>query len=665
MMNCSTGLRAWLALACFLVSSPALALVYAGHVDTGLATDVEIVGTTAYVSEGTLTLYDVSDPDAPALALSTVIAASDVEVAGNRAYALGGGTLTVLDVTNPAAPAVLGTTSVDGTYLAVEGGLAFASAALSLSIVDVSNPSAPSPVGSFANPFFPPFPFPPLEDVAVSGTTAYLGVGGVVIVVDVSSPAAPTEVLQVVASVPTGDLEVRNDALWIVGGSSLQIFDISTPTNPVATPFSTSFGLLSDVEFDGDLAIVVGDSAGANGVSVLDATDPLNPVLLPGRLSVPLVPTASFLVGILGASGVALSGGTAYLVQDALVPGPTSARLQVLDVQNTDFPTVVGALTGLGVADIEMEANLAYLPGNGGGLSVVDSSDPADPQVVGMLSATGDAREVVVRGSVAYVVLADVSPSCMAPCGGIRVVDVSNPASPAEVIFIPTTPRLFAVELLGDHLVIGAEGSVDVYSLANPLLPVSIGSIPVSLTSSIFDLEVSPSSGDVYASTFDDGVRIVSLSNPSAPTLLGDLPSSTGAFDTAVEGDRAYVGGAGFLKIFDVSLPASAVELSSISYNATFSDVEVQSERVYASTGFAAYVYDVADPLMPILLGGTSVGRDLELGGSLVFGAGLGAFAIADYGPEYVPEPGAIAMLGCGSAMVFALSSRRRRDRGA
>jgi len=56
----------------------------------------------------------------------------------------------------------------------------------------------------------------------------------------------------------------------------------------------------------------------------------------------------------------------------------------------------------------------------GGGLRVVDVSNPASPTEIGFYDTPGWARGVAVSGSTAYV----------ADYDGLRVVDVADPATP-------------------------------------------------------------------------------------------------------------------------------------------------------------------------------------------------------------------------------------------
>jgi len=143
------------------------------------------------------------------------------------------------------------------------------------------------------------------------------------------------------------------------------------------------------------------------------------------------------LVGQVGGwcAAVAVQGRYAYLGV-----GP---RLVVLDVSDPEQPVVVGqtaVLHGL-VRDIALSGTLAYVAADQGGLRVVDVSDPAAPREAGFYDTPGRAEGVAVSGGLAYV----------ADGLGLRVVDVANPAAPREVGFYNTPGSAYGVAVSGNH----------------------------------------------------------------------------------------------------------------------------------------------------------------------------------------------------------------------
>ena len=144
------------------------------------------------------------------------------------------------------------------------------------------------------------------------------------------------------------------------------------------------------------------------------------------------------LVGQIGGHSyaVAVQGPIAYLGV-----GP---RLVLLDVSDPARPAVLGrtgVLPGV-VQGVAVSGSHAYVAAGDGGLRVVDVSDPAHPREVGSCDTPGEAWGVAVSGSYAYVAAGDA---------GLRIVDVSDPAHPREVGSYDTPGSAWDVAVSGSY----------------------------------------------------------------------------------------------------------------------------------------------------------------------------------------------------------------------
>lgn len=84
-------------------------------------------------------------------------------------------------------------------------------------------------------------------------------------------------------------------------------------------------------------------------------------------------------------------------------------RLVVVDIADPSHPQVRGetqALPGI-VHDVQVAGNLAYVADEAGGLRVIDVSNPAAPQKLGFARTPEGAKCVQVVGDLAYVADAD------------------------------------------------------------------------------------------------------------------------------------------------------------------------------------------------------------------------------------------------------------------
>ncbi|MFN3929222.1 MAG: carboxypeptidase regulatory-like domain-containing protein, partial [Thermoflexus sp.] len=127
--------------------------------------------------------------------------------------------------------------------------------------------------------------------------------------------------------------------------------------------------------------------------------NPLRAIAQPSPSAVASQALAVELVGQIGGAvkAVAVRGGYAYIGV-----GP---RLVILDISNPAQPAVIGqtaVLPGV-VADVAVAGSYAYVADREGGLRIVDVSDPAAPREVGFYDTPGYAGDVAVVGSYAYV----------------------------------------------------------------------------------------------------------------------------------------------------------------------------------------------------------------------------------------------------------------------
>jgi hypothetical protein len=261
---------------------------------------------TAALSAQTLTFTSIGSIPAPVEA---------IRVQGNHAYVGAGRTLTIYDVTNPAAPKREGSYTfpeeiwsfrVYGTHVYVGANF------FGLGILDVSNPSSPVLRGSFKTPgqaktaavvgskvavidhmeglvfvdasnvvkpvgagtFF-------LDgygrDVTASGRYAYAVDSPTgFYVLDLSKPGPLEPVSSVQSGTGLRTIEVSESLAVLVGGGSLQPYDISNPAAPVkAPPFRTPGGA-QRVALQGTRAYV---ADGREGLQVVDFSVLSKPVI--------------------------------------------------------------------------------------------------------------------------------------------------------------------------------------------------------------------------------------------------------------------------------------------------------------------------------------------------------------------------------------------------
>jgi hypothetical protein len=577
--------------------------------------------------------------------------------------------LVIADISNPNAPVEIGAIDYGPSYyrsiairdVVVEGGLAYLTVERapvypsrqltgSLWIVDVSDPTAPVEIGDFEishaargiavvdnlayltfypSPSFPPGP-PPFFEIEPSGMH----------VIDVANPSAPVQVGNIEFSRSSFrldapyEIEVLGDLAYIADTAGLRTVDVSDPTAPVEIDLAVSSGRPNYLTIVDGLAYAASPDSGRypGGLSVFDLSDPRAPIEI------------GFLQLLYGAWSVAVEGETAYVAAQ-------QAGLRAIDVSDPEAPAALGSLaTPYGAAAALAVTNgLAYVldgypPGSSArDLHIIDLSIPTTPIEVGTTTVSGTTfrPKVAVVGDLAYVTVGEE---------GLRVIDVSNPATPVAISAIDTPG--FAAGATGVNSVAyiaDGETGLRIFDFAKPTAPVEISAIDTPG----FAGAVEVVNGLAYVADGDSGLRVIDVSNPEQPVEIGALDTPGLSQGIAVSGGRAYLAdGREGLRIIDVSNPEQPVELGFYTppylYN-TYT-VAVVGEIAYLGA-FHIRAVDVTDPTAPLEVGAFDTYRtygevfDLVVAEGLVYAIRhepLGypyppdtRLMIVDFGPEY------------------------------
>ena len=315
-----------------------------------------------------------------------------------------------------------------------------------LLIADVHEPKTPSTVSRYLTSGS-------VMNVAVSDGKAYLSkMEDGLEIVDVSEAASPN---------PLGTV-ANGGSLWAVAAVSshafgadseqgLLTFDVSNPTNPVVSGGFRTDQPARSVAVDGHYAYVV---YGLSGLHIFDISKPYAPKWLshyntPGN-----------------AVYVQVNGGYAY-VADRL------SGLQIISIANPEAPYLAGALVTPGSAEeVQVVGRYAYVANGTNGLAVVDTSDPTAPRLLGGCVTRGPALGIHIEGSRAY--LADGT-------NGLAIVDITDPANPVRLgeWYPSSAPDLYeigaqAVDVVGQYAYLGVNadsGGLRILDVSNPAVP--------------------------------------------------------------------------------------------------------------------------------------------------------------------------------------------------
>jgi hypothetical protein len=460
-----------------------------GRVTLGMeGLDLKVVGSLAYVAAGSagLQIVDVSHPTAPAVVrvVDTPGSAASVVVANGRAYVADGTALRIVDVA-ASPPAIVGSLATSATALAVVGSRVYAVDGLLLKVVDASTPTAPVLLNATSD-----YGATRLD---ASGTVAFLtsanmgtSQGGLYVWNVASTPAMLANVRDAFDS---RGVAVAG-TLAVAAGSTLgmKVVDLGVPATPrvvgtlagtvltVAMAGQTAYALLlvpgnpshvdlavvslavpSSPAIVGRITLGSGGSALGSGIVLVGSIAYVAPSI--NKLAIVSVasPSAPTLVGSLDmpgtATSIALAGRYAYVA--------AGTSIQVVDVGTPSRPVVAGSVATSAMS-LALAGSRVYTV-DGAQLKVVDVTTPTAPVLLSATTGYG-AQGIAAAGTVVY--LATPAGTHGDTNGGVRAVDVSNPAQPrvVERLVVPGLTRSLTAGVASLYAA-DANGVVDVISV--------------------------------------------------------------------------------------------------------------------------------------------------------------------------------------------------------
>jgi hypothetical protein len=479
------------------------------------------------------------------------------------------GRLHVIDASDGAAPVVVDSLAVltadverrdDHLYVASLGD--------GFNIVSLADPLHPELVGHLDLGFGP-------NCVSLMGRFAYLSYDDMTgVAVDISDPLHPTPTGMISVPEELTEMTVLGNLGAAFGTSTLYLFDLTDPSHP--TLLSSFNPQHSDpdqrVDVSGNLLLWITTFA----AEIWDISNPAQPQLL------------DVVDALDGALCYGIGTDRIYVLDSE---SSYHSRLAVMDYGTRNLESrdeMLRPFGAYGSPNFDF-AGERLLTANGTTLSVLDV--PATGPVIlrGTLPLTPYGRLVDADG--------DLAVCCLS--GDMRLVDVSDPATPALRGSLPMNAR---IRLRGDHAYLAGFGSdnlpqIAVFDLTDPDEPVLVGgSVP---TNGSFDLVVE---GDLAVSSEPGRAVLFDISSPTSPRILSEIPYS---FGVGVDGDRLYTGlGQGGFVMYDISDPSIPTPVSSLVTLGCTSGFAFDGDFVYMNNYFSGcQIVDMSNPTAPRLVG--------------------------------------------------------------
>jgi len=218
--------------------------------------------------------------------------------------------------------------------------------------------------------------------------------------------------------------------------------------------------------------------------------------------------------------------------------------LRIIDCSDPTIPVEVGNFRPEGVwseaYDVAVVGDHAFVEDYYLGMRVVNVSNPASPSEVGSYQHYSDGRGIAASSNYAYIA---------ADYLGLRIVDVSNPNAPTLVGSISVSARSHHVTVSGSYAYLSLFDpySVAIIDISNPSNPVAVGSYPGTWVCTAVD------GNYAYLADGMNGMRILDVSNPTSPTVVGNYDPAWGVGRITISGSFAYVGSDSGLRVLDIS----------------------------------------------------------------------------------------------------------------
>ncbi|HEX6832022.1 MAG TPA: hypothetical protein VF132_00700, partial [Rudaea sp.] len=255
-----------------------------------------------------------------------------------------------------------------------------------------------------------------------------------------------------------------------------------------------------------------------------------------------------------------VDGGRAYLASWGF-------GVIIADLSDPAHPSELGRFEFPFVGTIQARGNRVYAGSgtNGGIFAILDVSDPADPQLLGGIN-TDKTMSLVVRGDLAFLADEDA----FGTGGGLRIVDVSDPTAPI-VTALDSTDCNYAggIDASADGRIVYLaceDGTLKIFDASDKSNPALIGSVFLPGSPNLPDYNVAHAvavdGGTAFVGT-ESGVDEVDVSDPHAPTVKAHHETGTAVYRVVRADDSriyAFAGQAGTFVFSNDKIFASGFE---------------------------------------------------------------------------------------------------------
>lgn len=528
-------------------------------------------------------IMDMESPEGINVTFESHLGGTVSAVAISEGYACvgQGQDLVVLNVKDASNPVEMGrvTTPSNVNEIVVADNFAYlACKDTGLVIADISEPAKPELITIFdtaENALAHD-----VNGVAVFGYYAYVadGANGLA-VIDIRDPSKP-KIAGTYDGLRANDIVVSGNYAYLTDGSKgLMILDVTHPSRPTLAGNYSITDYACGVAVSGNYAYVTGFNNGT--IYCVDIHEPAAPVL------------AGSYDAVGRTKSIAVSGNNAFV--------SSSEGLLIFNIIDSTAIVSVGNYSTDISSNIVVSGKYAYVADDASGLSIIDISHPAVPQLTGSYDNAFSAGSVTVSGNYAYVA---------AYGDGLLITDISDPANPAIIGSYDFNGSAADVSISGDYAYVASynEGLL-IFDISEPTEPKLTGSYnPNGIIGSGHFNTIAVSGNYVYIGSKFYGLFVIDVSNPTSPKLTDSYRCE--AYGVDVSGNYAYVAAyRDGLLIIDASEPNSLDLAGSYNADGFANDVTVSGTNAYVTYTYSNFEYsaffiiDIINPSAPKLAG--------------------------------------------------------------
>jgi|GEM_PF-2092947 len=241
-----------------------------------------------------------------------------------------------------------------------------------------------------------------------------------------------------------------------------------------------------------------------------------------------------------------------------------------------------------------IEGTLLYISAGKAGLRIVEVSDAANPQEIGVYDTPGEARDLALNNDYVYIAQSEY---------GVAIIDVSNPYQPIIAECIDNIGTCLSVDVSQNYLYAVANSDLFSFDVTQPENPLQIG----QMTTPGFPIEyiyIHNNVGyGVFSGMFDDKyMYVVDISNPANMYRASLIPGSNYPYDIAFATGYGYLlGQINHLKIYDMADPLHPALISNIVHTGEGKSIAVEDNYAYIAAFYGGLlVMNVTDPQNPV-----------------------------------------------------------------